>query len=56
MAKGGPKREIQDGTVEWEHYVFNEQTFTFDGCTCMTSGHSVGAVFLDLFYKPVVCF
>ena len=54
LAKGGPKREIRDGAVEWEHYIFNEQTFTFDYCTYMIGWHSVGAVFLDLYCKRVL--
>ena len=54
LAKGRPKREIWDGAVGANINVFNEQTFTFDNCTCMASRYSVGAVLLDLHCKPVL--
>ena len=53
LAKGRLKREIREGAVGANINVFNEQTFTFDNCTCMISRHSVGAVFPDLHCKPV---
>ena len=45
VAKGRPKREIRDVAMGGNVNVFNEQTFTFDNCTCMISRHNVGAVF-----------
>ena len=43
--------------VQWSENinVFNGQTFTFDYCICMIGRHSVGAIFLDLYCKSVVC-
>ena len=50
------KREIRDGVVDEDINVFNGQTFTLYYCICMSGRHSVGAVFLDLHCKPVVCY
>ena len=55
LAKGRPKREIHDGAVGEDNNVFNGRTIIFDYCTCIIGRHSVGAVFLDLLCKPVVC-
>ena len=50
-----PKREIRDVVMGENINVCNGRTFIFDYCTCMIGRHSVGVIFLDLHYKPVVC-
>ena len=55
LGLGRLKREIRDNVMGEDISVFNGGTFIFDYCACMIDRHSIGAVFLDLHCKLVVC-